>query len=89
MCETVDVFAGNYTIIDWEIHELWLDGLSANEAISYLREGVVKDFGPNMISQDILSNARNIDTEGQNASVVPSSKFSKSSTLILENFTDT
>jgi len=55
MCETVDVFAGNYTIIDWEIHELWLDGLSANEAISYLREGVVKDFGPNMISQDILA----------------------------------
>ena len=36
MCETVDVFAENYTIIDWEIHELWLDGLSANEAISYL-----------------------------------------------------
>lgn len=55
MCDTVDVFAGNYTIIDWEIHELWLNGLSTSEAIAFLREGVVKDFGPNMISQDILA----------------------------------
>jgi hypothetical protein len=55
MCDTVDVFAGNYTIIDWEIHELWLNGLSTNEAISYLRDGVVKDFGPNIISQEILA----------------------------------
>jgi len=55
MCDTVDVFAGNYTIIDWELHELWLNGLSTNEAIAFLREGIVKDFGPNMISQDILA----------------------------------
>lgn len=55
MCDTVDVFAGNYTIIDWEIHELWLHGLSTSEAIAFLREGVVKDFGPNIISQEILS----------------------------------
>ena len=55
MCDTVDVFAGNYTIIDWEIHELWLNGLSTGEAIAFLREGVVKDFGPNMIGQDLLA----------------------------------
>ena len=55
MCDTVDVFAGNYTIIDWEIHELWLNGLNSNEAMSFLRDGVVKDFGPNLISQDMLA----------------------------------
>lgn len=34
----VDVFVGNYTVIDWELYELWVEGLTVNEAIHMLRE---------------------------------------------------
>ena len=54
MCDTLDVFAGNYTIVDWDIHELWLNGYTTSEAVTHLREGVIKDFGPNMIPQDLV-----------------------------------
>ena len=31
MCE-LDVFVGNYAIIDWEVYSLWLSGRSIAEA---------------------------------------------------------
>ena len=37
MCE-LDVFVGNYAIIDWEVYSLWLSGRSIAEA------GPVQDF---------------------------------------------
>ncbi len=36
----VDVFVENFTSIDWELHELWIRGLSAADAV-----GVMKDRG--------------------------------------------
>ena len=34
----VDVFAGNLTMIDWELHDLWIRGLSVTEAVAVMRE---------------------------------------------------
>lgn len=39
----IDVLAGNFTLIDWEIHELWIRGLSIPEAVTVLREQVIPD----------------------------------------------
>ena len=40
MCE-LDVFAGNFTLIDWDIHALWIDGFTAAEAVTFLKH--IKD----------------------------------------------
>lgn len=38
----VDVFVGNYPLIDWDLYSLWVEGLTVSEAIQTLRErGVV------------------------------------------------
>lgn len=51
----VDVFGGNYTFIDWEIYELWINGLSVPEALSVLRErGIFQDY-PNASSDLVVS----------------------------------
>ncbi|GAB6029329.1 hypothetical protein CHUAL_005096 [Chamberlinius hualienensis] len=43
---TVDVFVGNYTIIDKEIYGLWLDGYSAQETVSILKQrGILIETG--------------------------------------------
>ena len=42
----VDVFVGNYTVIDWELYALWVGGLTVSEAIQMLREqGVLSQPG--------------------------------------------
>ena len=44
MCD-VDVFAGNLTQIDWELHDLWIGGLSVTEAVAVMRErGVLNEY---------------------------------------------
>lgn len=51
----VDVFGGNYTFIDWELYELWINGLSVPEALSVLRErGIFQDY-PNASSDLVVS----------------------------------
>ena len=41
----VDVFVQNFTTVDWELHELWIKGLSVSEAVSALKErGVLTDY---------------------------------------------
>ncbi|KAL4238278.1 hypothetical protein ACF0H5_002990 [Mactra antiquata] len=42
----VDVFVGNYIITDFELYQLWLDGLSVNECCSVLQQrGVLQSTG--------------------------------------------
>ncbi len=41
----VDVFAENFTLIDWELHELWVKGLSVTEAVAVMRErGILAEY---------------------------------------------
>jgi len=51
MCE-LDVFAANFTLVDWDIHKLWLDGFSANEAVTFLNLDLQKEFPE--FSHDLL-----------------------------------
>ena len=49
----VDVFAENYTLIDWEVHELWIKGLSVTEAVIVMRErGILTEYPG--VTQDLL-----------------------------------
>ena len=53
MCE-LDVFVGNFAIIDWELYHLWLSGRSVAEAVPvFVRDNrqVINDFHA---SQDII-----------------------------------
>ena len=50
----LDVFVGNYVIIDWELYSLWLSGRSVAEAITvFVRENrsMISDHH---VSQDII-----------------------------------
>uniref|UniRef100_A0A0K2VAH7 Acidic fibroblast growth factor intracellular-binding protein n=1 Tax=Lepeophtheirus salmonis TaxID=72036 RepID=A0A0K2VAH7_LEPSM len=41
----IDVFVGNYTLINWDVFDLWIDGLNVSECVSHLREkGIFSDF---------------------------------------------
>jgi len=58
---TVDVFVGNYTIIDKEVYELWLDGYSAQEAVAILKQrGILNETGAttDLIMSDTLDHFR-------------------------------
>ena len=33
----VDVFCENYTLIDWEVHDMWIRGLSVNDAVAQMK----------------------------------------------------
>jgi len=60
MCE-LDVFAGNFTLVDWDIHKLWLDGFTANEALTFLNLDLQKEFpeySHDMIVSDVNDNYR-------------------------------
>ncbi len=49
----VDVFAENFTLIDWELHELWIKGLSVTEAVIVMRErGILAEYPG--VTQDLL-----------------------------------
>lgn len=46
MCE-LDVFVGNYAIIDWEVYSLWLSGRSIAEAVTVFvkdNRALITDF---------------------------------------------
>ena len=53
MCE-LDVFVGNYAIIDWDMYSLWLSGRSIAEAVTvFVRDNraLISDYH---VSQDII-----------------------------------
>ena len=53
MCE-LDVFAGNFTLIDWDIHALWIDGFTAAEAVTLLKlEKEFPDYSHEMLESDV------------------------------------
>ena len=53
MCE-LDVFVGNYAIIDWEVYSLWLSGRSIAEAVTvFVRDNRVL-ITDHHVSQDII-----------------------------------
>ncbi|XP_030372910.1 acidic fibroblast growth factor intracellular-binding protein [Scaptodrosophila lebanonensis] len=58
---TVDVFISNYTLVDPEIYQLWIEGFTSNEAVCYLKQ---KGFGNAMgaplelIASDVLDHYR-------------------------------
>ena len=52
------MFAGNYTLIDWELHDLWISGFSVSEAAAHLRseenkKTLLQDF-PDGVPYDLL-----------------------------------
>lgn len=60
MCE-LDVFAGNFTLVDWDIHKLWLAGFTANEALTFLNLDLQKEFpeySHDMMVSDVNDNYR-------------------------------
>ena len=53
MCE-LDVFAGNFTLIDWDIHALWIDGFTAAEAVTFLKlEKEFPEYSHEMLESDV------------------------------------
>jgi len=60
MCE-LDVFAGNFTLIDWDIHSLWIGGFTAAEAVTKLKVDLEKEFpeySHEMLESDVNDNYR-------------------------------
>uniref|UniRef100_A0ABK9MI44 Acidic fibroblast growth factor intracellular-binding protein n=1 Tax=Glossina morsitans morsitans TaxID=37546 RepID=A0ABK9MI44_GLOMM len=61
MLADVDVFVTNYTIVDPEIYQLWIEGFSSTEAVCYLKQ---KGFGHlmgvhiDLITSDVLDHYR-------------------------------
>ncbi|XP_028172105.1 acidic fibroblast growth factor intracellular-binding protein-like [Ostrinia furnacalis] len=61
MYTEVDVFVGNYTLIDPEIYQLWIDGCSSSEAVSTLHQrNIAKQTGASveLIASDVLDHYR-------------------------------
>ncbi|XP_025829126.1 acidic fibroblast growth factor intracellular-binding protein-like [Agrilus planipennis] len=61
MCTEVDVFITNYTLVDPEILELWIQGFSASEAVSTLNQrGLGQKTGASLelIASDVLDHYR-------------------------------
>lgn len=51
----VDVLVENFTIIDWDIHELWVKGLSVTETVIVLRErGILSEY-PGVTQEMLVS----------------------------------
>eukprot|EP00095_Tigriopus_kingsejongensis_P010435 maker-scaffold294_size218657-snap-gene-1.21 protein:Tk10435 transcript:maker-scaffold294_size218657-snap-gene-1.21-mRNA-1 annotation:"acidic fibroblast growth factor intracellular-binding" len=49
----MDVFVTNFTVIDWELQELWLGGLGTSEAVAVMRErGALNEYPG--LTQDLL-----------------------------------
>ncbi|CAC5388764.1 unnamed protein product [Mytilus coruscus] len=51
---TLDVFVGNFTIIDFELYDLWLNGLSDVDAAHVLQKGELQHC-PWVTIEDIVS----------------------------------
>ena len=60
MSDRVDVFAENITLIDWEIFELWIKGLSVNEACMTLMKdhGLLQQY-PGVTQELLMSDLNN------------------------------
>lgn len=61
MYTEVDVFVSNYTLIDPEIYQLWIEGCSSSEAVSTLHQrGAAKHLGTSveLIASDVLDHYR-------------------------------
>jgi len=57
----VDVFVGNYPVIDWELYSLWVEGFTVTEAIHALKEkGIFAHAGLqfDMLVSDLNDNYR-------------------------------
>ncbi|CAH0549651.1 unnamed protein product [Brassicogethes aeneus] len=57
----VDVFISNYTLVDPEIYELWIQGYTATEAVSYLYKsglGQITGVSKELIASDVLDHFR-------------------------------
>ncbi|GBP20225.1 Acidic fibroblast growth factor intracellular-binding protein [Eumeta japonica] len=60
MYTEVDVFVSNYTLIDPEIYQLWIEGCSSSEAVSTLHQRSTKLTGASveLIASDVLDHYR-------------------------------
>lgn len=57
----VDVFISNYTLVDPEVYQLWIDGSSSSEAVKSLQEGgVIHQTGASLelVESDVLDHYR-------------------------------
>jgi len=55
------VFAGNFTLIDWDIHSLWIGGWTGAEAVTLLKVDLEKEFpeySHEMLESDVNDNYR-------------------------------
>lgn len=56
------MFAGNFTLIDWDIHSLWIKGFTSAEAVTLLKLDLEKEFCPEysheMLESDVNDNYR-------------------------------
>ncbi|XP_026466904.1 acidic fibroblast growth factor intracellular-binding protein [Ctenocephalides felis] len=61
MYAEIDVFISNYTLVDPEIYQLWIEGYSSSEAVSILKQnGVIQQIGVplDLIASDVLDHYR-------------------------------
>ncbi|PSN54647.1 Acidic fibroblast growth factor intracellular-binding protein [Blattella germanica] len=61
MFAEVDVFISNYTLVDPEVYQLWVDGCSSSEAVSALNQrGVTQQTGASLelVASDVLDHYR-------------------------------
>ncbi|KAB0802589.1 hypothetical protein PPYR_04775 [Photinus pyralis] len=61
MCTEVDVFITNYTLVDPDIYQLWIDGRTASEAVAILnQQGLGQQTGASLelIASDVLDHYR-------------------------------
>ncbi|KAK3920862.1 Acidic fibroblast growth factor intracellular-binding protein [Frankliniella fusca] len=61
MFAEVDVFISNYTLVDPEVYQLWIDGSSSSEAVKSLQEGgVTLQTGATLelVASDVLDHYR-------------------------------
>ncbi|KAI4454789.1 acidic fibroblast growth factor intracellular binding protein [Holotrichia oblita] len=57
----IDVFISNYTLVDPEIYQLWIDGLPASEAVRTLNQsglGLITGASLDLIASDVLDHYR-------------------------------
>lgn len=61
MFADVDVFISNYTLVDPEVYQLWVDGCSSAEAVTALNQrGVIQQTGATLelVASDVLDHYR-------------------------------
>ncbi|XP_077302979.1 acidic fibroblast growth factor intracellular-binding protein [Arctopsyche grandis] len=74
MFADVDVFISNYTLVDPEIYQLWIEGCSSSEAVGTLeKRGIVKITGAplDLVASDVLDHYRTFSLLERLLSVPP------------------